>query len=165
MPRATWKYLHSSFVIASARPKSYKMVSTTLSFLLLAAQPLLASPLNIRQASTTEAQSAPAPESTAWIEATGVPTFPIHESCNATERRQLERALDETVKLVQHAQKHLLHWGNKSEIVQKYFGDGSTAEAVGWYTRVIGADRGAMTFRCDDPDGNCAANPESKSAC
>jgi hypothetical protein len=40
--------------------------------------------------------------------------------------------------------------------VQKYFGDGPTATPIGWYDRVIAADKTGMTFRCDDPDRNCA---------
>lgn len=32
--------------------------------------------------------------------------FSIHSSCNATERRQLEFALEETVELAKHAKEH-----------------------------------------------------------
>jgi hypothetical protein len=32
----------------------------------------------------------------------------------------------------------------------------STAGPLGWYSRVAAGDRGNMTFRCDDPDENCA---------
>jgi hypothetical protein len=94
-----------------------------------------------------------------------VTAFPIHESCNSTLRRQLERALDETVELAAHARDHILRFGSDSPFVQKYFGvsnstDGtptvSTAGPLGWYSRVAAGDRGNMTFRCDDPDENCA---------
>jgi hypothetical protein len=84
------------------------------------------------------------------------PAFPIHESCNITLQRQLSRALDETVTLAKHAKEHILRWGDESPFVQKYFGNGSTAVPIGWYERVVSADRGAMLFRCDDPDKNCA---------
>lgn len=82
--------------------------------------------------------------------------YPIHESCNSTLRVQLEDALDETVQLAQHARDHLLRFGHKSNFVQKYFGNGSTAIPIGWYDRVVAADKTGMTFRCDDPDRNCA---------
>lgn len=84
------------------------------------------------------------------------PAFPIHESCNSTLQRQLSRAFDETVTLARHAKEHILRWGDESPFVQKYFGNASTAVPIGWYERVVSADRGAMLFRCDDPDKNCA---------
>ena len=93
-----------------------------------------------------------------------VTAFPIHESCNSTLRRQLERALDETVELAAHARDHILRFGSDSPFVQKYFGTGnntngtalvSTAAPLGWYSRIVAGDRGNMTFRCDDPDRNC----------
>ena len=82
--------------------------------------------------------------------------YPIHESCNSTLRAQLEIALDETVQLAQHARDHLLRFGNQSELVQKYFGNGSTSTPIGWFDRVVAADKSEITFRCDDPDRNCA---------
>lgn len=138
------------------------MFSKTLSLALLAAGAIQASPLNIREVVVTVTESAPAPDATAW-NAGAVPDFPIHESCNATERAQLARGLADAVKLAQHAQEHLLRWGNQSDIVRKWFGDESTAMPIGWFARIVSADRGNMTFRCDDPDGNCAANPTSES--
>jgi hypothetical protein len=134
------------------------MLAKGLPLLLLAAKSIVASPLNVREVIITVTKSAPSPDATAW-NAGGVPEFPIHESCNATERAQLQRALGEAVKLASHAQEHLLRWGNQSELVRKYFGDAPTAEPIGWFTRIIGADKTNMTFRCDDPDGNCANLP------
>ena len=137
------------------------MLSQTLSILLLAASSIQASPLNVREIAVTVTESAPTPDATAW-NAGAVPDFPIHESCNATEHAQIKRGLADALALAQHAQEHLLRWGNQSEIVRKYFGEEPGAEVIGWFARVVGADRGNMTFRCDDPDGNCAANPTSK---
>lgn len=82
--------------------------------------------------------------------------FRIHQSCNATLSGQLSHALEETVVLARHAKEHLLRWGGTSPIVQKYFGNGTTSTPIGWYERIISADRGSMLFRCDDPDENCA---------
>lgn len=82
--------------------------------------------------------------------------FPIHPSCNATLRNQLEAGLKETVQLAAHARDHLLRWGNESELVRKYFGNASVAGPIGWYSRVVSADKSPMLFRCDDPDRNCA---------
>ncbi|KAM0344942.1 hypothetical protein ACHAPU_007076 [Fusarium lateritium] len=86
--------------------------------------------------------------------------YPIHQSCNSTLRSQLTAALEETVELAQHAKDHILRYGNKSEFVQKYFGNGSTAQPIGWYDRVINADKSDMLFRCDDPDKNCATQDQ-----
>ncbi|KAH7368334.1 allergen Asp f2-like protein [Plectosphaerella cucumerina] len=82
--------------------------------------------------------------------------FPIHPSCNATLRNQLEAGLKETVQLAAHARDHLLRWGSESELVRKYFGNASVAGPIGWYSRVVSSDKGPMLFRCDDPDRNCA---------
>ncbi|KAK1833686.1 putative peptidase family-domain-containing protein [Podospora conica] len=85
------------------------------------------------------------------------PPFPIHSSCNITLHNQLSQALEETVQLAQQAKSHLLLHGLDSPLVQKYFGNHSTAAPIGWYDRIISADRGTeMLFRCDDPDKNCA---------
>lgn len=99
-----------------------------------------ASPIHPRQQST---HSAPSP-------------FPIHSSCNITLHHQLSHALDETVQLAQQAKSHLLLHGLDSPLVQKYFGNYSTVAPIGWFDRVISANRGDMLFRCDDPDKNCA---------
>ncbi|KAJ6779635.1 hypothetical protein PWT90_06497 [Aphanocladium album] len=88
-------------------------------------------------------------------------SFPVHPSCNSTLRAQLTEALDDAVQLAQHARNHLLRFGSKSETVQRYFGNGTTAEAIGWFDRIVAADKGVMTFRCDDPDQNCASKPST----
>ncbi|KAI9151994.1 Major allergen Asp [Paramyrothecium foliicola] len=117
----------------------------------------IASPVAVRQ-TTTDALSTPEPS---WDPTTYVWTagweneYPIHQSCNDTLRGQLKEALDETVELAKHARDHLLRWGDKSEIARRYFGNSSTL-AIGWYDRVVNADKAGMTFRCDDPDRNCA---------
>lgn len=91
-------------------------------------------------------------------------TFPIHQSCNSTLHRQLTNGLDEAVQLAQHAKDHILRFGHKSEFVQKYFGNASTSQPIGWYERIINADKTGMLFRCDDPDRNCVTQ-DSKSSC
>lgn len=118
-----------------------------------------ASPVKAREASPTTIL--PVPESTETTSPVfnwsvgWKPKFPIHESCNSTQRAQLQEALDEAVQLAQHARDHLLRFGHKSDFVQKYFGNGSTSAPIGWFDRIIAADKSDMTFRCDDPDRNC----------
>lgn len=144
------------------------MRSSILSVLCLLAAGTTALPASSAQntatpSSTASASSTPTPYD---FTAGAVPSFPIHASCNSTLRRQLERALNETVELAAHARDHILRFGSDSPFVQKYFGvsndtDGttalvSTAAPLGWFSRVASADRGNMTFRCDDPDENCA---------
>ncbi|KZF23734.1 zincin [Xylona heveae TC161] len=87
-----------------------------------------------------------------------VTRYPIHASCNATERRQLEFALDEAMVLAGHARDHILRHGASSRFYTKYFGNASTAEPAGWFDRVVNADKGGIWFRCDDIDGNCKAH-------
>ncbi|OJD37900.1 major allergen asp f2 [Diplodia corticola] len=81
--------------------------------------------------------------------------YPIHPSCNATERALLTKGLNEAIKLAQHAKEHILRFGNSSAFYTKYFGDAPTGEPIGWYDRIVSADRGGIWFRCDDIDGNC----------
>lgn len=128
------------------------------STILLFAASAVASPAVFRrQASTvtvTQIASAPAPTATPWNFG-AVNDFPIHSSCNATEAAQIERGLTETLTIVRHARDHILRWGNSSEIYQKYFGNASTGEPIGWYTKIADGDKSGILFRCDNPDGNC----------
>ncbi|KAF7563923.1 hypothetical protein G7046_g186 [Stylonectria norvegica] len=114
---------------------------------------------NVLEVPATQTVTAPQSSSTSetyeWSSG-WTKTFPIHQSCNSTLRSQLAEGLDEAVQLAQHARDHLLRWGVNSEFTQKYFGNGSTSVPIGWYERIISADRTGMTFRCDDPDRNCA---------
>lgn len=81
--------------------------------------------------------------------------FPIHSSCNSTQRRQIELGLNETITLAEHAKSHILRWSNESEIYRKYFGDRPTMEAIGAFDIVVNGDKKDILFRCDNPDGNC----------
>lgn len=128
----------------------------------LFASGLLASPVKTQSGTPTEiittATASPTSGAYSWSDGWQA-AFPIHQSCNSTLRAQLGVALDEAVQLAQHARNHLLRFGGKSELARKYFGNGSLAEPIGWYDRIVAADKGAMTFRCDDPDQNCASKP------
>ncbi|THZ83489.1 zincin [Aureobasidium pullulans] len=81
--------------------------------------------------------------------------FPIHQSCNGTERRQIEKALGDTIKIAQQATQHIYAHGNDSALYTKYFGQAPTAEVIGWYEKLIHGDHEGVLFRCDDIDGNC----------
>ncbi|GAB7338436.1 hypothetical protein MBLNU457_4724t1 [Dothideomycetes sp. NU457] len=89
----------------------------------------------------------------------GVYEYPIHASCNHSERALLRQGLDEMIILAQHAKDHILRFGNSSRQYTDWFGKAPTAGPIGWYDRVINADKAGVLFRCDDADGNCAANP------
>jgi len=54
-----------------------------------------------------------------------------------------------------HAIDYILRFGNESALYTKWFGSAPTAEPIGWYERLIRADRTGFTFRCDDPDHYC----------
>jgi len=131
------------------------MVFQTLSIAVLFAAGSFAAPafqLVDRQVPTP---SYPTTEVWDWS-AGGSPNYTIHPSCNITQRRQLENALAETIELASHARDHILRWGNSSTFYTKYFGQGPTAEPMGWYSKVSDADKTRALFRCDDPDMNCA---------
>lgn len=134
-------------------------MSKTLATSLLLVSGAFASPLVAREetatASAAQATSTSTSEVYDWA-AGWQKTFPIHESCNSTLHRQLSQGLEEAQELATHARDHLLRWGTKSEFTQKYFGNGSTSTPIGWYERIISADKTGMLFRCDDPDKNCA---------
>ncbi|KAG9604141.1 zincin, partial [Aureobasidium melanogenum] len=66
--------------------------------------------------------------------------FPIHSSCNGTERRQLEKALGDTIKIAQQAAQHIYTHGNESALYTKYFGQAPTAEVIGWYEKLVHGD-------------------------
>jgi hypothetical protein len=103
-----------------------------------------------------EASSESTSNTTAEVWNAGAVTqFRIHESCNATQHRQIEAGLNETIALVTHARDHILRWGNHSEIYQKYFGDRPPFQALGAYDIIIDGDKSNALFRCDNPDGNC----------
>ncbi|KAI9844852.1 MAG: hypothetical protein M1837_005270 [Sclerophora amabilis] len=126
---------------------------------LLLGAALVVTALGAPAASSTE--HAPVPDATIppasdydWSEG-AVTEFPIHSSCNHTEVHQLRKALNDAVKLAEHASQHILRFGNESEHFQRYFGASPTAEVIGWFEKVSRGDRGRVLFRCDNPDGNC----------
>lgn len=80
----------------------------------------------------------------------------IHSSCNATERTQLWHALAETKILAENAAKHILDHGPSDPLYKKYFGNGPSAEPLGWFTKLANdAPKPGVLLRCDDIDGNC----------
>jgi len=107
---------------------------------------------------------------TAWTWDEGATNqYPIHVSCNATERAQLQRAFNDSITLAQHAKDHIMRYGNASDIYVKYFGNGPTAEPAGWYDKVVNGDKTGVLFRCDDIDDQCSQDgktlPSSASTC
>ncbi|KAF1978992.1 zincin [Bimuria novae-zelandiae CBS 107.79] len=132
------------------------MVALRCLVLLFAALVAASPALLPRQATVTVTEFPPAaaPTSPAW-NAGEVDLYPIHSSCNATEAAQIRKGLSETIILARHARDHILRWGNSSSIYQKYFGNASTGEPIGWYTKIADGDKANILFRCDDPDGNC----------
>ncbi|KAK8094897.1 zincin [Apiospora hydei] len=131
-------------------------ISTVL-LALLSSTPASAGPVQRRQETITQtvtASAPPAPTPWAW-NAGGSQTWPIHESCNATERALLKKGLDDAAALAAQAKNHVLRFGNSSDMFQKYFGTAPSAEVVGWYDKIANGDRSRFKFRCDDVDGNC----------
>lgn len=64
--------------------------------------------------------------------------FPIHESCNASQKMQIERGLFDTKRLSRSAVDHLLHHGNTSDLFLTYFGRGADpAIPIGYFERIL----------------------------
>ncbi|EAT89727.1 hypothetical protein HBH56_018760 [Parastagonospora nodorum] len=126
------------------------------SLVLLGASAAVANPIFPRQAAASSAPvAAVAPASTAW-DAGAVNEYPIHASCNATQKAYIKKGLQETETIARHARDHILRWGNSSAIYKKYFGDAATGEPAGWFAKIADGDKAGVVFRCDDPDQNCA---------
>lgn len=149
----------SQLQAASSSPDNFKMMFQSSTVALLLVSGAVASPIFGRETTATKTESASKASDTPtiydWSDG-WTKGYTIHQSCNSTLRHQLADGLDEAVQLAQHAKEHLLRFGSNSEFVTKYFGNGSTSGPIGWYDRIINADKTGVIFRCDDPDENCA---------
>lgn len=133
-------------------------LSTLSVSVLLAGSQVLAAPLFGKAASDSpeKTSKAPIPSATPYNWNDGmVDHYPIHQSCNATNRNQLVRAFEDLHEVATHAKNHILRFGNTSEIFIRYFGEAASAEPLGWFARVADGDKSNLLFRCDDIDGNC----------
>jgi hypothetical protein len=139
----------------SSDPSRNSIMVAYTSLVLLGASVAVANPLFPRQnGAATVTVTAQAPASTAW-NAGAVNEYPIHASCNATQRAYLKKGLAETATICRQARDHILRWGNESSIYQKYFGDAPTGEPLGWFSKLADGDKSGVLFRCDDIDNNC----------
>lgn len=128
--------------------------------LITAAATALAAPTSV-QLETRQQPGAPFQQQlTGWNEG-AVSNFPIHSSCNSTQRAQIAAGLNETILLAEHAKEHVLRWGNSSELYQKYFGELPPFQVIGAFDLVVSGDKGGVLFRCDDPDNNCHQDGKS----
>lgn len=100
-------------------------------------------------------QSAPFQQELSAWDTGATAMYPIHSSCNATQKAQIAAGLNETVLLAQHAKEHVLRWGTSSDLYQKYFGELPPYEVIGAFDMIVSGDKGSVLFRCDNPDGNC----------
>ncbi|KAK0560634.1 Prenylated Rab acceptor protein 1 [Tilletia horrida] len=92
---------------------------------------------------------------TQWIK-----DIPIHESCNNSQRLQIERGFKELYTVSQAAADDIYRHGNTSELFKTYFGsEADPAVPIGIYERIINGDKTGTLFRCDDPDRNCETQP------
>jgi hypothetical protein len=134
-------------------PSHVTMAARIASIVLLGASAVFASPLAPRRDATVTV-TASSPAATAW-DAGAVHDYPIHASCNTTQHAYIKQGLDEAITICSQARDHILRWGNSSEIYQKYFGNSSTGEPLGWFTKIVDGDKSDVHFRCDNIDGNC----------
>lgn len=90
-----------------------------------------------------------------------VTDIPIHESCNGTQRAQIQKGFDDMKTLAQVSLDRLFAHGPTDEFFVKYFGEGADpAPVVGYLEEVLYSDKSETLFRCDDPDANCKNLPD-----
>lgn len=132
------------------------MAARASALLLLGASAIMAGPIAVRDTTVATTANVQAVVGTTTWNVGAVDSFPIHGSCNVTQRVMLERGFNEAIALARHARDHILRWGHDSEIYTKYFGKAPTGEPIGWYTKIADGDKAGILFRCDDIDGNCS---------
>lgn len=130
------------------------------SLILSLAATALAAPAAPATVQLEKRQAAPFQQQMASWDSGAASQYPIHSSCNSTQRAQIAAGLNETILLANHAKQHVLRWGNSSELYQKYFGELPPYEVIGALDLVVGGDKGGVLFRCDNPDGNCGQEGE-----
>ncbi|WWC63098.1 uncharacterized protein I303_105697 [Kwoniella dejecticola CBS 10117] len=81
----------------------------------------------------------------------------IHSSCNATQRRMLEKALADTFEVATFAKEYVVTNGAEDPVFQKYFGKekGAYSTVVGVWDSLLTSNKEGVLLRCDNPDGNC----------
>uniref|UniRef100_A0A0W0FSV3 Putative peptidase domain-containing protein n=1 Tax=Moniliophthora roreri TaxID=221103 RepID=A0A0W0FSV3_MONRR len=91
-----------------------------------------------------------------------VPTIvTIHESCNATERRQLTKALRETYELATVARDYVLKNGHDDKLFKTYFGTAQPYPVLGANEQLISGNKTGILFRCDNIDGKCKGGTDT----
>jgi hypothetical protein len=132
------------------------MLFTYTSLLALLPTIILAIPTSLTRRYTRDNSANSQSPAAAWAAANSATTeWTIHPSCNNSEVIQLRKHLDDVATVAEHAIDHILRFGNSSELFVKWFGTAPTAAPIGWYERLLGAERGSFQFRCDDPDSFC----------
>lgn len=58
-------------------------------------------------------------------------------------------------KIAMTARNHVLSNGADDFLFKKYFGDGATAEVIGWFDKLLYGDKTGVLLRYDDIDRNC----------
>ncbi|KAF9467229.1 putative peptidase family-domain-containing protein [Collybia nuda] len=77
----------------------------------------------------------------------------IHSSCNATQSRQLKKALADTYEIVGIAQEYVLANGPQDPLYKKYFGKGDYIAVLGALDGILVGNKEGVLLRCDDIDG------------
>ncbi|TYJ58346.1 hypothetical protein B9479_000892 [Cryptococcus floricola] len=81
----------------------------------------------------------------------------VHSSCNATQRRMLQKALSDTYEVASFAKEYITTNGGDDPIFQQYFGTdtGSYTQVIGIWDAFLTSNKQGVLLRCDNPDGNC----------
>lgn len=81
-----------------------------------------------------------------WVNPDYTARVSIHESCNATQTIQLEKALDDFERFSHNAQSYLQRAGSEDGLINKYFGTSSNPEnqpvAAGIFDNLSNGDKG-----------------------
>ncbi|KAG7789935.1 hypothetical protein KL929_002631 [Ogataea haglerorum] len=83
----------------------------------------------------------------------------IYHTCNETNARMIRAGLKDSLEAAAYARARLTEYGKDDEIYERWFGNGSIYEVIGTIDWLVEASKDSLLYRCDDIDGECAANP------
>ncbi|KAF9260617.1 zincin [Marasmius fiardii PR-910] len=85
-----------------------------------------------------------------------IATITIHDSCNATERERLNKALSDTYAVATAARDYIVQKG-ADDVYKRYFGSALPFAVIGVFEHLLSGDKTGVLLRCDDIDQKCGS--------
>lgn len=84
-------------------------------------------------------------------------SYPEIKNCNATQVKQLNKYYQDFIEVSSAARANLLENGANDIAFQHWFGkEANPLTVLGVIDNLVQGNKGGVTYRCDDIDGNCA---------